>query len=169
MSVEPIEHLRQGVQHVGRDDHVATRGRITLRTRRLLEVEQPKPHRWITRPKPLLPVAPEGRCNIGEDILHVGPLPREPGRNRLGGRPGAGADLEHPRHSGEIYSVRFNPGHRWFFASNMQPGEVLLLKNWDSAAGVASYTPHTGFRHPGCPSDAVPRESIEARTLVIFP
>jgi len=46
---------------------------------------------------------------------------------------------------------------------------VLLLKNWDSAPGVASYTPHTGFRHPGCPPDAVPRESIEARTLVIFP
>jgi len=78
-------------------------------------------------------------------------------------------DLERPRHSGEIYSVRFNARHRWFYASNMQPSEVLLLKNWDSAPGVASYTPHTGFRHPGCPPDAVPRESIEARTLVIFP
>ena len=78
-------------------------------------------------------------------------------------------DLERPRHSGEIYSVRFNPRHRWFYASNMQPDEVLLLKNWDSAAGVASFTPHTGFRHPACPPGAIPRESIEARTLVIFP
>ena len=78
-------------------------------------------------------------------------------------------DLEHPRHSGEIYSVRFNPRHRWFYASDMQPSEVLLLKNWDSAPGVASYTPHTGFRHPACPPGAIPRESIEARTLVVFP
>jgi len=78
-------------------------------------------------------------------------------------------DLEHPRHSGEIYSVRFNPAHRWYYASEMQPDEVLLLKNWDSATGVASYTPHTGFRNPACPPNAVPRESIEARTLVIYP
>jgi hypothetical protein len=78
-------------------------------------------------------------------------------------------DLEHPRHSGEIYSVRFNPAHRWYYASEMQPDEVLLLKNWDSATGVASYTPHTGFRNPACPANAVPRESIEARTLVIYP
>jgi hypothetical protein len=28
--------------------------------------------------------------------------------------------------------------------------------------------PHTGFSNPECPPDFVPRESIEARTLVIF-
>jgi len=78
-------------------------------------------------------------------------------------------DLEHPRHSGEIYSIRHNPAHRWFYASEMQPDEVLLLKNWDSAGdGRASYTPHTGFRNPLAPAGCVPRESIEVRTLVIF-
>ena len=41
-------------------------------------------------------------------------------------------DLEHPRHSGEIYSVLYNPAHRWYFAPDMQRDEVLLLKNWDS-------------------------------------
>lgn len=78
-------------------------------------------------------------------------------------------DLETPRHSGQIYSLRHNPAHRWFYASAMQPHEVLLLKGYDSRAdGRACFMPHTGFRNPDCPSDFVPRESIEARALVVF-
>jgi hypothetical protein len=78
-------------------------------------------------------------------------------------------DLTTPRHSGQIYSVRHNPAHRWFYLSQMQPHEVLLLKCYDSHAdGRARFTPHTGFQNPACPSVFVPRESIEARTLVVF-
>lgn len=78
-------------------------------------------------------------------------------------------DLEYPRHSGQIYSLRHSPAHRWFYASAMQPDEVLLLKGFDSrGGGRACFMPHTGFRNPACPSEFVPRESIEARTLVVF-
>jgi hypothetical protein len=78
-------------------------------------------------------------------------------------------DLAVPRHSGQIYSVRHNPGHRWFYVSQMEPDEVLLLKCYDSRAdGRARFMPHTGFQNPACPSEFVPRESIEARTLVVF-
>jgi hypothetical protein len=78
-------------------------------------------------------------------------------------------DLEHPRHTGRIYSLRHNPRHRWYYVASMQPDEVLLLKNWDSADdGRACYTPHTGFKNPAAPADAVPRESIEIRTLVVY-
>jgi len=78
-------------------------------------------------------------------------------------------DLAVPRHRGQIYSVRYNAAHRWFYASNMQPDEFLLLKCYDSRAdGRARFMPHTGFRNPTCPSEFVPRESIEARALVIF-
>jgi len=78
-------------------------------------------------------------------------------------------DLAVPRHRGEIYSVRFSPAHRWFYFSSMQPDEVLLLKNYDSLAdGRARFVPHTGFNHPAAPPGVVPRESIEARTLVVF-
>jgi hypothetical protein len=78
-------------------------------------------------------------------------------------------DLAVPRHSGQIYSVRHNPAHRWFYVSEMRPDEVLLLKCYDSRAdGRARFMPHTGFRNPACPSEFVPRESIEARTLVVF-
>ena len=78
-------------------------------------------------------------------------------------------NLEVPRHSGQIYSLRHNPAHRWFYASDMRPDELLLLKCYDSRTdGRARFMPHTGFRNPACPPDFVPRESIETRTLVVF-
>ena len=78
-------------------------------------------------------------------------------------------DLTTPRHSGQIYSVRHNPAHRWFYVSEMRPEEILLLKCYDSRAdGRARFMPHTGFQNPACPSEFLPRESIEARTLVVF-
>ena len=78
-------------------------------------------------------------------------------------------DVKVPRHRGQIYSVHYSAAHRWFYVSQMQPDELLLLKCYDSRAdGRARFMPHTGFRNPACPSDFVPRESIEARTLVVF-
>ena len=78
------------------------------------------------------------------------------------------SDLRHPSHSGEIQSLRHAPRHVWYWFSDMQPDEALLLKCYDSATdGRARFMPHTGFEHPACPPDHIPRESIEARTLVI--
>ena len=78
-------------------------------------------------------------------------------------------DLKTPRHSGQIYSVRHNPAQRWFYVSAMRPDEFLLLKGYDSKAdGRARFMPHTGFVNPARPSEFVPRESIETRTLVVF-
>ncbi|MEO6024130.1 MAG: CmcJ/NvfI family oxidoreductase [Burkholderiales bacterium] len=78
-------------------------------------------------------------------------------------------DLTTPRHTGQIYSVRHNPAHEWFYVSEMQPDEVLLLKCYDSLADDrARFMPHTGFINPNCPNTFVPRESIEVRTLVVF-
>jgi hypothetical protein len=81
----------------------------------------------------------------------------------------ADGNLDTPAHRGMIYSLHHNPRHRWFFASDMQPDEVLLLRCFDSRIdGRARFMPHTGFRNPTCPSGFVPRESIEARTLVVY-
>ena len=78
-------------------------------------------------------------------------------------------DLDTPRHTGQIYSVRHNPAHQWFYVADMRPSEFLLLKCYDSRTdGRARFMPHTGFRNPECSADFVPRESIEARTLVVF-
>jgi hypothetical protein len=78
-------------------------------------------------------------------------------------------DLLVPRHRGDVQSVRYNPAHRWYYVSAMQPHEFLLLKCYDSRVdGRARFVPHTGFDHPARPSEYTPRESIEARTLVVF-
>ena len=54
-------------------------------------------------------------------------------------------------------------------ARSAQPDEVIFLKCYDTALdGRARYTGHTGFRNPECPADFVPRESIEARTVVVY-
>lgn len=79
-------------------------------------------------------------------------------------------DLEHPRHTGQIFSIRYNPAHRWFYVSNMRPEEALVFKCWDSIrSGAARYTAHTGFRNPAAPQGAPPRQSIEVRTVAIYP
>ena len=74
-----------------------------------------------------------------------------------------------PRHVGQIYSLRYSPKHRWFYVADMQPSEVLLFKCYDFLEDVARFTPHTGFTNPSCPTEFVPRESIEVRTLVVYP
>jgi hypothetical protein len=78
-------------------------------------------------------------------------------------------DLKYRDRTGEVYSVVFNPNHRWFYFPQMEPDEVLLLKCYDSADdGRARFTAHTGIDDPTSPEDAAPRESIEVRTLVFF-
>ena len=78
-------------------------------------------------------------------------------------------DLIYPDRTGEVYSVRFNPDHRWWYVSEMQPDDVLLLKCFDSATdGRARMTAHSAFRNRTCPPDARPRESIEVRALALF-
>jgi hypothetical protein len=77
------------------------------------------------------------------------------------------ADLVYRDRVGETYGVKFNPEHRWYYVSDMQPDEALLLKCYDSATdGRARFAPHTAFEDPTAPADKLPRESIELRTLV---
>ena len=79
-------------------------------------------------------------------------------------------DLIYRDRTGEIYSVHHRPTHRWYYVSEMQPDEALLLKCYDSATdGRARFTAHSAFSNPSAPADAAPRESIEARTLVFVP
>ena len=78
-------------------------------------------------------------------------------------------DLVFQQRIGEVYSVTFSPSHRWFYAPRLGPEEALLIKCFDSAEdGRARFTAHTAFDDPSSPADAPPRESIEARALVIF-
>ena len=69
---------------------------------------------------------------------------------------------------GEVYTLAYNPEHRWFYFPHMQKNEVMLLKCYDSDAHRARFTAHTAFDDPNSPPNAPARESIEVRTLAFF-
>jgi hypothetical protein len=51
----------------------------------------------------------------------------------------------------------------------MQRDEIFLFKCFDSAPnGGPPFTAHTAFDDPAAPPGAPPRESIEARILVLY-
>jgi hypothetical protein len=80
------------------------------------------------------------------------------------------SDLVYQHVRGETSSVEFKPGHRWYYFSQQQPDEVILIRVHDSANdGRARLSFHTSFENPLAPPDAPPRESIEVRSLVFFP
>jgi hypothetical protein len=80
------------------------------------------------------------------------------------------SDLVYRHVRGETSSVAFRPEHRWYYFSEQQPDEAILIRVHDSANdGRARLSFHTSFENPLAPADAPPRESIEVRTLVFFP
>jgi hypothetical protein len=77
-------------------------------------------------------------------------------------------DLKYRDRTGEVYSVGYNPDHRWYYFPLMRRDEALLLKCYDSDERHTRFTAHTAFADPNSRPDAPPRESIEVRTLVFF-
>ena len=69
---------------------------------------------------------------------------------------------------GEIYNVAHAPSERWYYAPQMAPDEVLLIKGWDSLDdGHARFTPHGAFHLSETRANAPARESIYLRTFVV--
>jgi hypothetical protein len=78
-------------------------------------------------------------------------------------------DLLYRDRTGEVYSLAFNPSHRWVYFPRMQRDEVVFIKCYDSATdGRARFAAHSAFEDPTGPSRPLPRESIETRSLVFF-
>jgi hypothetical protein len=79
------------------------------------------------------------------------------------------SDLVYKHVKGETSRVEFRPDHRWYYFSEQQADEVVLIRVHDSADdGRARLSFHTSFENP-IAAGAPPRESIEVRTLVFFP
>ena len=71
--------------------------------------------------------------------------------------------------NGELELVRWNSEHIWYYYSEMNSDEALLIKTFDSSLdGRARRSIHTAFTNSQAPADAPPRESIESRLLVFF-
>ena len=103
----------------------------------------------------------------------TGPVKRAPlaladassvGRDEL-----VATDQVFPDRVGEIYHLAHAPTQKWYFAPDMTPDEIILIKGWDSLEdGRAQYTPHGAFDLADTTPDTPARESIEVRTLVII-
>lgn len=77
-------------------------------------------------------------------------------------------DLLYHDRVGEVYVMKFNPNHRWYYLPQQQRNEVIFIKGYDSDPGKALFTAHSAFDAPTIPPNAEARESIEVRTLVFF-
>jgi hypothetical protein len=63
------------------------------------------------------------------------------------------------------FNLAYDPGHRWYWAPQMQPWEALAFKLFDSDPDAVQHTAHSAFEDPATPPDAAPRQSIEVRTI----
>lgn len=70
----------------------------------------------------------------------------------------------------ELFYAKYSPEHKWYYASEMTPDEVLLIKCFDSIRDgkTARRVPHSAFTDPKTKDLDVVRESIEVRCLVFY-
>jgi hypothetical protein len=61
------------------------------------------------------------------------------------------------------YVIRHNPAHRWFYYSDMTPGEAIVFKTSESDPARAQMMPHVAIDNPLVGPDAPPRISLEMR------
>jgi hypothetical protein len=77
-------------------------------------------------------------------------------------------DLVYRERKGEIYTVTYNPAHRWLYFPQMTVDETILIKCFDSRTDVARWSAHSAFTDPTSPEGAPARESLEIRTVAFF-
>jgi hypothetical protein len=86
---------------------------------------------------------------------------------------------------GENYFAKYSPDHEWWYYPLMTREEVILIKQWDSAGGLAqsravgsttkgsdakvpcTFSLHSAFKHPTS-VEAPERQSIEVRCVAFF-
>lgn len=79
------------------------------------------------------------------------------------------ADLVYRDRTGEAYALRHNPAQHWYYFPRLAPSEVILIKSYESDPCAARFSPHSAFDDPTSRPDAPERESIETRSLIIYP
>lgn len=78
-------------------------------------------------------------------------------------------ELKYKERTGEIYVMRHDRQHKWYYFPRMKPDQALLLKTYDSKTdGRARFIGHTAFKDPSTLPNAVKRGSIEIRTMAFF-
>jgi len=77
--------------------------------------------------------------------------------------------LIYPDRVGQLAGISYNPQHKWYYFSDMKPGEALLLKVFDSNRNKdSSGTPHSAVEAVANSPVKHSRASIEIRTIAFF-
>lgn len=70
---------------------------------------------------------------------------------------------------GHTQAMTYSEDNRWYYFSDMQRDEVMLLKTYESdPEGHGGVSGHSAFTNPDAPADAAPRQSIETRVFAFF-
>jgi hypothetical protein len=77
-------------------------------------------------------------------------------------------ELKYRERTGEIFVMRHDPRHQWYYFPRMDASHALLLKTYDSDPSRARFMGHTAFEDPTTPPGAPKRQSIELRTMAFF-
>ncbi|KAH6690762.1 hypothetical protein BKA61DRAFT_285586 [Leptodontidium sp. MPI-SDFR-AT-0119] len=73
-----------------------------------------------------------------------------------------------PDRVGEVYYLKYNPQHEWYWMSKQTSSEPYMFVLYDTKAGShARFCPHVSFPNPGAAKDSPPRQSVETRSIVI--
>ncbi|MGX9417356.1 CmcJ/NvfI family oxidoreductase [Vibrio sp. WJH972] len=72
------------------------------------------------------------------------------------------------KHRGEIFAVKQNPNQKWYFYSQMDSSEAVLIKGFDTDKSKAGFAMHTAFPLLEQGANCDPRQSIETRTYAFF-
>ncbi len=62
----------------------------------------------------------------------------------------------------------WNANHRFYYVSNMRPGEAIVFKQYDSRPGMPKVCPHTAFYDPSAGENHPGRRSVEFRAVCIL-
>ncbi|KAK0118547.1 hypothetical protein ONS95_007435 [Cadophora gregata] len=73
-----------------------------------------------------------------------------------------------PDRVGEVYYLKYNSQHKWYWLSRQTCFEPLVFVLYDTKAGNhARFCPHVSFPNPEAPINAPPRRSVETRSIVV--
>lgn len=78
------------------------------------------------------------------------------------------ADRIIPNKVGEVYYLKYNPNHEWYWLSHQTNAEPYAFVMYDTKGGDhARFCPHVSFENPSASVGAPPRQSVETRSVVI--
>jgi hypothetical protein len=68
----------------------------------------------------------------------------------------------------EMYLLRYNPAHKWYYFSQQGYDDLLVFKQFDSDPNYPCFVPHSAFFNSTVRNDAPPRINYETRAAAFW-